>query len=1479
MADEKRKFKKAVSGSDLETRLKSFIDMDNQSTLLVQAIKSVESSPKGGQTSVLDQPDEISEAKEPQTEALEVEVEELRSKLEAICLEVKNKDISIAHALADINNWKAKNEETRRLFDEERSKVEELTKRVDEEKAKNGLMVAEKEKVDQATAKAEEEARRADFQKERADSEAARAKSEKERADTAEAAVQKEKERADQATAKAEEEARRADFQKERADSEAASTKQAKSETDVKNKRADDLQAKLESELQKVLQLEVELKCEKARADEETLKAAEEKLRADKEATGAQLEKDRADTLEKTIAEMKAEAETLEVSASEIDDLKRKVQELEEQLKSTKEKSPKKIGMDEDSDNMKFNFEENNKILRKDIKRHEQSIVNMTKLYDELSAEKENLQKVVAEYQSESSPLRSTINDLERRLADTNLTLEAKTTKLDEADSKLEDYRVKEIEWKSEREQLVAEQNKREAEKSAEIQVELAKKMDKVIDELEKNKKELEDVVEENERIKKQSDDQSSEHTVEIEKLKEEVSIAKSYLDHLLGECKQAREEVMTLQRKISESEKEVRLKDKQIASSGQKVQEIEADFSALKEAHADELSKLKDSLEQQVNSKEKQLSDLRNELSGLRSKLQELEKVNQKQSEEPSPVADTTLDTQREKLSLISEKMVVEPSDNKIDTRKVKLQAKIDEVKINIEEKEKQLKSTNKMKKDKKQSLQKEIDTLNQELSGLQTELTKLDEMNDTVAEVEQVPPPKILVEKVEPTESPVQIPDIQQPPVDVKSSQDFEGKLILENEEKESLIVEWRMYLEKLIDHIALLDIEMREHNHEIEEIAKKVAEAEKFKNCQTRIVEVLKRTIHGITAIGQQENIDTSSEVELLQHDVELIEKTSPKETKFVGHSARAILVLDNPREITESVVQEERVLADQVSNFVSQISAPQAESQLVSSEQHRPDQELPLDQRFANVKDEFLQEIDADKIPVIIDSIRDFFETLENNSADIDLDTYSISVLRNASEKLQRLLKTSSSANESVESANKSTPVHKDETAADLSVQKDAATVDSPQDDAGDRKQAELARQLEEVEESLEAVKAEAVKKREEVDSLGLKVKAVEHEIVIVEREIKALEAAAVERREKLAARRAQLDKDKSVRERALEEDKQSDSETLHLLENKCQTAKHDETTQSKPQLQRQSSDHSSADSVVSRESTKRKNLREAEHVSVSVNPPTEVAPDELISINEDEVEKIINDLRQALKRQHHGIEDLNSAKQKFTNLKLVHEKIIDNIAVHEASLEDVIKDIAGLDKQIEATRFNLEARRHLSKLLTGVVEEARKLHGSELIAKVGEETLNSLEQKQSELQDSITKREANMLARGQVIGTNLFAGKIADSIRQLVVVAQSGSLGQIKAICFMSDLPNVISDDSRSEYQRISSNIECHLDDLESIWTEMISGSKIAESLNDYILKAVSYETEHVNRLDALLDSIYSEMNSRRSARSSPDSKK
>jgi len=329
----------------------------------------------------------------------------------------------------------------------------------------------------------------------------------------------------------------------------------------------------------------------------------------------------------------------------------------------------------------------------------------------------------------------------------------------------------------------------------------------------------------------------------------------------------------------------------------------------------------------------------------------------------------------------------------------------------------------------------------------------------------------------------------------------------------------------------------------------------------------------------------------------------------------------------------------------------------------------------------------------------------------------------------------------------------------------------------------------------------------------------------------------------------------------------------------LLENKFQTAKHDETAQSKPKLQRQSSDHSSTGSVISRESTKRRSLREAEHVSVSVNPPTEVAPDELISINADQVEKLINDEREALERQHHSIENLKSAKEKFTHLHLELEKITENIAFHEKSIGESTRDIAGLEKQIEETRFNLEARKNLSKLLMGVVEEAQKLHGAEQIAKVGEETLNSLEQKQSELQDSITKREGNLLARGEVIGANLLAKKIADSIRQLVAVAQSGSLGPIKAICFMSDLPNVINDDSRSEYQRISSNIEAHLNHLESIWTEMISGSNIAESLNDYILKAVSYETDHVNQLDALLDNIYSEMNSRRSARSSPDSKK
>ena len=87
-----------------------------------------------------------------------------------------------------------------------------------------------------------------------------------------------------------------------------------------------------------------------------------------------------------------------------------------------------------------------------------------------------------------------------------------------------------------------------------------------------------------------------------------------------------------------------------------------------------------------------------------------------------------------------------------------------------------------------------------------------------------------------------------------DVQQAKAREADEIAKVHAAESDVIKLRMYLEKVFDHIALMDIDLVEKNEEIAVLNGEIIMAEKFKDSQKAVVHILSLAIKGIKSVGQ-------------------------------------------------------------------------------------------------------------------------------------------------------------------------------------------------------------------------------------------------------------------------------------------------------------------------------------------------------------------------------------------------------------------------------------------------------------------------------------------------------------------------------------------------------------------------------------------------------------------------------------------------
>jgi chromosome segregation ATPase len=845
----------------------------------------------------------------------------------------------------------------------------------------------------------------------------------------------------------------------------------------------------------------------------------------------------------------------------------------------------------------------------------------------------------------------------------------------------------------------------------------------------------------------------------------------------------------------------------------------------------------------------------------------------------------------------VITESLIADPPQEEIfestigfSEKKSQIEILLAEIQKTIEEKNKEMKGIPKGKNHatKRGNLQQEIEALKTEKEGLTRELAKLDE--DALAEATRAAeekPPQVLVLPTE-DQSTVQPQFEGQPPTDVAVAQNTEAGLAAQAHDQESVVGRWRLHLEKVFDHIALLDLEIKEHNHDLEEIAAQVANAERFKDCQQSIVDVLKKTAAGIRQLGKNAGIDAEQEVEKIEHVEAKIEDAIKAEGTSKTNSARSILldeckpkvkVTTSTDETPESSINMPKIIEDEQKRLT------EIKSQLENSTGEA------VKVHYELVRAKLLEEKISDHIALLANSIKEYSGRLLIESDKINGDQEIVKHLNEARTALSKLLKVE---NENVRGSAKN--ILKDFPDTEANEDKSLKHAESPGDSPQRGKiqedpsmQLQLipkkvdvteTQEFEELKEKKSNTEKELSQANNSFNDQNLQAKKLEFDISELSNKINELNKQIDELKSSLKARQIVFENKKSefdnlrshLQTLKIESESLIVKETELLLQTKDHNLENTETKTGESQTAHDGgSQVNQEDSSEFKESDSRNTLRKSEHPSVHITPSMAPAPGEEIPIDPTAVYALIEKVKKAIDCQHQESTLVHKQRADIDHLLLAHEKILSNIAIHQASIAEKTEQLADLDKQLKADKENLGLRDQLAKLLQEAVAVASQLHGNAATAAVcqsGLKHLASLEQ---------TPGHATHNARD--VADREATEKVANAVRYLARVCQRSAMGQIKSICCLADLPQVVRDEDRQKYALISQSIEEHFEEEENEWQRINSDLGSQDNLLSYIQKIIGFEEQHLDDLDTLLDSIYENMTTRRSAHQSPQGKK
>jgi chromosome segregation ATPase len=572
----------------------------------------------------------------------------------------------------------------------------------------------------------------------------------------------------------------------------------------------------------------------------------------------------------------------------------------------------------------------------------------------------------------------------------------------------------------------------------------------------------------------------------------------------------------------------------------------------------------------------------------------------------------------------------------------------------------------------------------------------------------------PQVIVIQPE-NDAPVTTPMPEgEPPKEAQESHIQEKQLAEETHAVEAVIVKWRLYLEKVFDHIALLDFELHEQNAELERVTREVADSEKFKAAQQRIVAVLRQTVRGVKTIGEQEDIDVEKEATLISKEIAALEAVCPRcsadpvRDKLLQETHPGVVVTPAPLLVEDETA---RVSTEKIAELQAELEALKKQAQTTA--------EQCVNARYLEVRARLLEEKITGHIALMADSLHTYSKTLRDIGQEVTDDQSTVDLLHQALAVLEELLKVKqasvrSSARELVDQL------------------KTDAPLDSPQRAAHDGHEplAPLnTKAATEAEEANEKPHVEDAHSPEQAD-LKKELDHVAQKTHVVEKEIEGRTQLLQEERDAL---------DRALKELSAKEvDAGRLKEAHEQLKAICESLP-ELRTRSPRKLHEAHDGHGkvtnphegSALSIKSHESAKHKELRKAEGMQIEVSL-ADPSPLDRASLTEAEIKSLSEKLEAGLSRLRDAAADVHTKKEEETKLRLQLEKLGGNIAQHQGESEATAKEIKQLTADLAEVKADVGAREQLVKHLQEAAACARTLKASKAVLDSCEASIKAAE---------------------------------------------------------------------------------------------------------------------------------------------------
>ena len=1183
------------------------------------------------------------------------------------------------------------------------------------------------------------------------------------------------------------------------------------------------------------------------------------------------------------IDKVKVESERLEkellVKTNEIDDLKLQVKEIEGlRMKVNRIKILEGHIQDHESQKQ-ITLHQNTKALAEKDQKEKELVNKLKEIKQQLESAKAEMSKSESEMVKKTNQASS--KDLEVTIDRFNKTIESKDSEISKLITQKDEPEKTLIAELEKIDQFVNDKNAdiEELKEGIQVQATEAHQIKDLADEIDERENQVDNL---NEKFGSAEglasklnvkDDLITENDLSVKPANERISALETDKKTLQLEFDSVRQQNKALDQKISELESknsslEEACKDAEslraeVNEKNHKILELENTLAALKEEVAPK--KADESLED-INA---ELEKLRNQVQSLKAdidfrseKEQTLINVIEDLTVSVKAVQDTqTAVSPVENTEVETTQATQAPQDKTIDkdekpdnSESANLTKQMEEPNAELDFQTEELESVN----------ENETNPTEQNIHKPEDKQADLQSQSATLAQQEDSSPPTIEIIESSPahkmTDEPV-LSDGVAGDADVQQAKAREADEIAKVHAAESDVIKLRLYLEKVFDHIALMDIGLVEKNEEIAELTGEVAMAEKFKDSQKAIVHILSLAIKGIKSVGQSTGVDTSQEVRVVEKDMEIAKNSIRKiEVTSKQCSARDIILQRDPINITVNSPSDPSLGGIDAFPVSEAAIEEELKGTKVLTESQRSESEKVHEKSERLVKVKLTNEKLTDNIAQLTSIISATAEEIKK----VEIESLrNKDIVRNLKSAMKVLLDILNSGDESMQNIAQEMELSLGATSAMNSPLKHTETPESGAfgNNLSNKAIVQSGDQSASVNQESK-IQADIEKANEQKNELDIEEEARCARIRELQQELISKQDSIND----YILSNKQKEAETTQYHDALEKVKLILKELPGMMNLLPVSVEHEQKS-----VENKEGSRRSIDTGRSRETEKRQHIIDTDKptVKVSHSAPT---PDNPKAVDiESTITYHLDKLNELCGEQNQVVDHIKGLEEQLCKIRLDSEKITQNIAANKSKADEITKEIGEITTEIKKTSDNLDHRRKLVDLLEEIQKEARLLRSTKDIQTFAETTIDNL--KLSEATDKSEDRSrqvGSLLYNSEAVEPATAQAAVDDRfifeevfpcIEKLAYAVQEESTNQAKAILLYSDLSNQLDVD----VQEILARLLREMEDSSELFTSDVETAKNFRSI-EYLVEAASrvleVESENQKDLCALVDRMY-----------------